>query len=332
MGTTLMKYFSKYLLLTAALLVTLPFVAQAQTALRPAWSVWVKQLRTEAILDGIRPELFDRVFKNLRPRQAVLRLDRKQPEKRLTFLKYRRTRATSYRIQLGVKKYKRQKFLLNKIGQQYGVSPCFILALWGMESSYGHYLGHFPVIQSLATLAYDKRRSKFFRKELLHALHILNEGHVNPSKFKGEWAGASGHPQFLPSSWRHYAVDHNRDGLKDIWNTYADVFASIANYLVKNGWQSDKPWGVEVTAPKNLNPKLINYRATKTVAEWRQLGIHARTSKPLPNDQLNASLIRPYGGPYFLIFKNFKVIMRWNRSNYYAATIGYMADQLCKKI
>src|SRR5204862_3055846 len=133
------------------------------------------------------------------------------------------------RIRLGQSEFRKYHDLLTEVGNNFGVDPCFITSFWGMETSYGRYLGTFPVIKALATLAYDKRRSQTFRKELLLALHILQEGHVSPDKFVGEWAGASGQPQFLPSSWRKYAVDYDHDGRKNIWTSYPDAFASIAN-------------------------------------------------------------------------------------------------------
>jgi len=269
------------------------------------------------------------VFKTIKaPSRRVLRYDRNQPEKRLTFLKYRNTRADAYRITIGRKELRRYKPLLNEISKRYGVSTCFIVSLWGLESSYGRFMGSFPVIQSLATLAYDPRRSQFFRKQLFHALHILNDGHVNLKDFKGEWAGASGHPQFLPSSWNNFAVDYNGDGKKDIWGTLSDVFASIANYLAKNGWQAGQPWAIAVSVPRGVS-SYVNSKQALPISKWRELGIRTFKNRPWPNDSLQAELVRPSGGPSFLIFNNFKVIMKWNRSIYYAGTVGYMAEKIC---
>jgi membrane-bound lytic murein transglycosylase B len=297
---------------------------------KQSWSEWVKVLRAEAIAQGIRPALFDQIFSKIeRPSRSVLAYDRNQPEKRLTFLKYRNTRADKYRIVVGRREYRKYKALLNKVSHEYGVSACFITSLWGLETSYGSYMGKFPVIQSLATLAYDKRRAKFFRKQLLYALHILNEGHVKNKDFKGEWAGASGHPQFLPSSWHYYAVDYNGDGKRDIWKTLPDVFASIANYLVKNGWQNNKPWAILVKAPASVT-HMANKKVVKSLSEWQTLGVKTWKGQPWPNmPNLEAELIRPYGGPDILIFNNFKVIMKWNRSTYYAGTVGYLAEKIC---
>ncbi|OGO94358.1 MAG: lytic transglycosylase [Coxiella sp. RIFCSPHIGHO2_12_FULL_42_15] len=300
-------------------------------AQQESWSEWLRTLRQEAIDQGIRPELFDEVFQNIKaPNRTVLSYDKHQPEKRLTFLKYRNTRADQYRIAIGRKKLQQYRPLLNEIGQKYGVNPCFIVSLWGLETSYGTFMGKFPVVQSLATLAHDPRRATFFRKQLLYALQILNEGHIKNADFKGEWAGASGHPQFLPSSWHNYAVDYDQDGKKDIWSSYPDVFASIANYLSKNGWQKDQPWAIIVNVPESLT-HLENQKISKTLAEWEALHVTTLKGQSWPEDKnLLAQLIRPDGGPNMLIFDNFNVIMKWNRSNYYAGTVGYLAEEICR--
>jgi len=298
---------------------------------KQSWQAFLQQIRTEAINQGVRPAVVDEAFRGLdTPNWKVLNLDRGQPEKRLTYINYRNTRADSYRITMGRYELKKHRALLTNIAQRYGVNECFILSLWGLETSYGHYMGNFPVIYSLATLAYDDRRSELFRKELLLGLHILNDGHVQLKNFKGEWAGASGHPQFLPSSWNDYAVDYDNDGHKDIWKSLPDAFASIANYLAKNGWKYGDPWAIPVTVPASLNPDLMSTEVTKTVAEWKRLGVSAQYGESLPNSNYQASIVNPYGGPAMMVFNNFKVIMKWNHSTYYAGTVGYMADKICR--
>lgn len=308
----------------------IPLLISTQSWSAQSWQAWIADLRKEALAQGIRPTVFDTAFAGIKPNKRVIHFDRTQPEKRLTFLEYRRTRIDPYRITLGVREYKRNREILNEVGSAYGVDSCFILAFWGIESSYGRFLGNFSVIKSLATLAYDGRRSEFFRKELLLALHILNEGHVNPKHFKGEWAGASGQPQFLPSSWHKYAVDYDQDGRKDIWRTYPDAFASIANYLIMNGWETGAPWSVEVEAPYKLE-HLQGYKQSRPLYEWQQMGVQLKTSHTF-NDDRHAYLIEPYGGPAFLVFKNFRVIMSYNNSTYYAGSVGYLADQICAKV
>lgn len=294
------------------------------------WSAYVNQLRAEAIAQGIRPAVFDSAFQSIHePQKSVLKLDRNQPEKRITFLQYRNTHVDQYRIKLGRTEMHRHAQLLNRISEQYGVNACFIVSLWGLETSYGRFMGKFPVIASLATLAYDHRRSAFFRKQLFHALHILNEGHVSLDQFKGEWAGGTGQPQFLPSTWHDYAVDFDGDGRKDIWTTYGDVFASIANFLIKNGWQNGQPLAVVVNLPGQFPKDDLSLKVEKTILEWENLGVRL-DGNPSVNLQSRVSIVEPNGGPAMMVFNNFKVLMKWNHSIYYAGTVGYLADQICQ--
>lgn len=299
--------------------------AQAQES----WKKWVSELRSEALSQGIQPNFFDRTFSHIKPNRSIRQFARSQPEHRLRFDKYRRTRGSKYRILMGKRAYKKHKMLLNEVGDKFGVDPCFIVSFWGMETSYGTFMGSFPVIKSLATLAYNSKRKVFFRQELLFALQIVQGGHVSMRDYKGEWAGASGQPQFLPSSWTNYAVDYNRDGKKDIWKTLPDVFASIANYVKQKGWKTGEPWAIEVRLPRGFDMSLEGRKTTKAVTAWNQMGVRTLTGEPLPFQNLNASIVKPYGGPTFLAFDNFKVIMKYNASTYYAGTIGHMADKIC---
>lgn len=319
----------KRLFLVFILILLLPIANAHPTNEQMSWHAWVQQLRQEAIAEGIRPALFDQLFANMQPLQRIHHFARTQPERRLTFLRYRATRADSNRIALGRKEYKRNRDLLDQIGTQFGIDPCFITAFWDIESSCGRFMGGFPVIQSLATLAYSSKRKEFFRRELLYALQMLNEGHVQLKDFKGEWAGGTGQPQFLPSSWHRYAVDYDHDGKKDIWRSRSDIFASIANYLAQNGWQAGQPWAIEVTLPYNFNHSLIGYNNQRTVHEWLAMGVQSNEDISHLHPSMPASIIQPYGGPNLMIFHNFRVIMRWNRSTYYAGTVGYLADKIC---
>ncbi len=297
------------------------------------WTHWVADVRAEALQQGIRPDVFDAAFRDIHePNKQIKGLAKSQPEHRLSYFKYRDSRVDAYRISIGRKKYQQYHDLVTKIGQQYGVDPCFILAFWGLETSYGSYLGNFPVIKSLATLAYDSNRPQFFRNELFIALHILNDGHVNLAHFKGEWAGASGHPQFLPSSWVDYAVDYDGDGHKDIWDSIPDALASIANYMKKNGWHANQPWAVMVRLPAHFDPKLMGKSMSKPVREWQALGVRTEQGEALPEPDLLASVIQPSGGPVFLAYPNYKMILRYNNSIYYAGAIGYLADKICQRI
>ncbi|MBS0358986.1 MAG: lytic murein transglycosylase [Proteobacteria bacterium] len=305
------------------------FASVVIAAPRISFEAWLADFKKEAVADGIDPNFFDQLYKNIRPDFRILRFDHSQPEHRLTYLEYRNSRANTARISLGRIEFRRNADLLHRIGQHYGVNPCVITALWGMETSYGRYMGDFPVITALTTLAYDNRRGDFFRKELLIALHILSEGHVSLAKFKGEWAGGTGQTQFLPSSWKKYAVDYEGDGHKDIWTSRPDVFASIANYMAINGWKAGEPSSIAVNVPSNLNPDPKIPGPEKTLKEWFALGVQPIHPQSFANENLMASLIQPEGGPGLLILHNFQVIMTYNHSTFYAATIGYLADEIC---
>ncbi|MFA6301585.1 MAG: lytic murein transglycosylase [Legionella sp.] len=306
------------------------FIQQIAYA-QQSWNQYVAELRTEALAQGISPQVFDEAFAGItEPSRSIKSFSHSQPEHRLTFMKYRTSRADNYRIAIGRKEYKKNKAVLEEIAQKYGVNACFIVSFWGMETSYGTYMGNFPVIKALATLAYDSKRKEFFRKELFIALRILNEGHVDLADFKGEWAGASGQPQFLPSSWVKYAVDYDGDGHKDIWRSKPDVFASIANYMKLNGWQAGEPWAIQVSLPKKFDMQLEGKNIVKPVSEWDALGVRTEDGKPLPYQNLQGSIVQPLGGPTFLAFPNYKMILRYNNSIYYAGAIGYMADKICQ--
>lgn len=308
------------------------FFPQWTMADQQSWSSWVAQVRQQALAEGISPETFDEAFADIHePSRQIKSFAHSQPEHRLSYTKYLHSRVDNYRIIIGRKQYKKYQALADEIANHFGVDPCFIMAFWGMETSYGSYMGSFPVIRSLATLAYESNRKEFFRKELFLALHILNDGHVTLDRFKGEWAGASGQPQFLPSSWVKYAVDYDGDGRKDIWDSKADVFASVANYMKKNGWQTGEPWAVYVKLPANFNKNLEGKSIVKPVSEWNAMGVRTERGEPLPYQNLEASIVQPDGGPVFLAYPNYKMILRYNNSIYYAGAIGYLADKICMR-
>jgi membrane-bound lytic murein transglycosylase B len=295
------------------------------------WNDWVAGIRVEALRQGISPEVFDEAFAGLHePSHQIKGLSHSQPEHRLTFIKYRNTRIDGYRIAIGRKKYKQNQAVLEDIGRKYGVNPCFIVAFWGIETSYGSYMGNFPVVKALATLAYDSNRKEFFRKELFIALRILNEGHVDLADFKGEWAGASGQPQFLPSSWVKYAVDYDGDGHKDIWRSKPDAFASIANYMKLNGWRTGEPWAIQVKLPPKFDMAMQGKSIVKPVSEWNALGVRTENGQPLPYQNMQGNIVQPLGGPTFLTFPNYHMILHYNNSIYYAGSVGYLADKICE--
>ena len=221
--------------------------------------------------------------------------------------------------------------ILDEVSKTYGVQKRYIVALWGIETNFGSHTGGFEVISALATLAYDGRRSAYFRKELLSALQILNEGHISVENMKGSWAGAMGQSQFMPSSFISYAEDYNKDGRRDIWTTREDVFASIANYLSSVGWRDDITWGREVIVPASVDGAALSKAKTqKSMAQWKALGLTSLGGEPLPERNLSSRLVVPAdgGGRAFLAYSNYDNILKWNRSNYFAIAVGTLSDAL----
>jgi membrane-bound lytic murein transglycosylase B len=294
------------------------------------FDAWVKGFKSEAIEQGISSSLIDQAFEGVVPIPRVLELDRKQPESRMTFVEYRKSIVSQKRIQRGREMMAQHRNLLNKIGQQYGVQPRFIVALWGIETFYGKNSGGYRIVDALATLAFDGRRSQYFRTELLNAFRILQDGHTSLDTMKSSWAGAMGQCQFMPSSFLQLAVDFDGDGRKDIWNTPADVFASAANYLAQSGWRGTQIWGRRAQLPAGFDNKQASLKISKPLHVWQKIGIRKRDGSDLPLAPLNASIVLPDGkvGPAYLVYDNYRVIMKWNRSTYFATSVGLLADAL----
>ena len=300
-------------------------------AIAEEFNTWLDTLKIEARSKGISQSTIESSLSGIKPIPRVIELDRKQPEFTLTFKEYLRRVVSDRRIRIGKAKLVEHEKLLAEISIKYGVQPRYIIALWGIETDFGRITGGFPVISSLATLAYDGRRSKFFRKELFLALKIVDKGHITAKDMLGSWAGAMGQNQFMPSSFHAYAVDYNRDGSKDIWKTLPDIFASIANYLSKSGWQGDQTWGRAVRLPDKFSSKLLGRKIKKGLKQWHELGVRKLSGKDLPKRNLISSIIRPEKGmvgPAFVVYHNYGVILKWNRSNYFATAVGTLSDKI----
>jgi len=300
-------------------------------AIADEFNTWLDTLKIEARSKGISQSTIESSLSGIKPIPRVIELDRKQPEFTLTFKEYLRRVVSDRRIRIGKAKLVEHEKLLAEISIKYGVQPRYIIALWGIETDFGRITGGFPVISSLATLAYDGRRSKFFRKELFLALKIVDKGHITAKDMLGSWAGAMGQNQFMPSSFHAYAVDYNRDGSKDIWKTLPDIFASIANYLSKSGWQGDQTWGRAVRLPDKFSSKLLGRKIKKGLKQWHELGVRKLSGKDLPKRNLISSIIRPEKGmvgPAFVVYHNYGVILKWNRSNYFATAVGTLSDKI----
>ncbi len=289
----------------------------------------IKPLARES---GISDETISRAFDTVHSHDMrVIKLDQNQPEQHVTFEKYKNNRIPP-RIRSARRKAKRYRRLLDTVQARYGVSKAFILALWGLESNFGTHMGSFDVIRSLATLAFHGRRQVLFTNELIEALKILQEGRDKIKTLKGSWAGALGQCQFMPSAFNAHAVDSDNKGLKDIWANPEDVFNSIANYLVNSGWKSDEPWGIEVILPHNFSKKRhANIHLEKSRRHWERLGVKPKDSKKKLANLPGALIIPDNKDRAFIVYNNFKVILKWNRSICFALTVCLFADQISQE-
>ncbi len=313
--------------LAAACLLT---AAVSPAAAQKTFDEFLAGLRVEARRQGVSEATLDRALAGLAPNPKIVELDRRQPEFTQTFWGYADKRITKERIKRGRQLLAKHRRLLARVYRKYGVPPHYLVAFWGLESNFGDYKGRFGVIEALATLAYDERRSKFFRVQLIDALRILEQGHIAPDKMLGSWAGAMGHMQFIPSTFRRYAVDQDGNGRRDIWTNLPDAFGSAANYLSSIGWRKEETWGREVKLPKGFDLELTGLETRRSVADWGRLGVRRANDKGLPASQIAGSIVLPAGhsGPAFLVYENFRIIMKWNRSVLYALAVGHLADRL----
>jgi peptidoglycan lytic transglycosylase B len=317
-------------LISALLLFAFLYPLAPARAATEDFASWLQGLRREALAQGIRAATLDQALAGIEPLPRVIKLDRQQPETTITYQDYLQRVVNPQRCQAAREQLQQNAALLAAVAKRYGVQPRFIVALWGIETSFGRVTGKFPVIAALATLAYDGRRSGFFRKELIDALRIVDRDHVDPKDMLGSWAGAMGQSQFMPSSYLLYAVSFNGDGKRDIWHRRADVFASIANYLAQSGWRDDETWGREVRLPEKFDTALIGPGVKKSLPQWSRLGVRRADGRPLPRRPLEASILQPGGeqGPTILVYGNYRVLLKWNSSNYFASAVGLLADSM----
>jgi membrane-bound lytic murein transglycosylase B len=313
--------------LIVVLIALLALAPQARAA-EVDFGTWLAGVRQEAIAQGLNPQSVSQALAGAHPIDRVLELDRHQPETTLTFEQYIALVVSPQRLEQGRQNLAEHRALLDQVARRYAVQPRFIVALWGIESNYGKGSGDYPEISALATLAYDGRRSAYFRKELMAALKIVDQGWVRPEDMLGSWAGAMGQCQFMPSSYLRFAVSFNEDGRRDIWHRHEDIFASIANYLAQSGWHGDETWGRRVLLPTGFDANLAGLDKRKPLVDWQRLGVRALDGRDLVTRERQASLILPDGpgGAALLAFDNFRATLKWNNSSYFAAAVGYLAD------
>lgn len=294
------------------------------------FAAWVAQFRLEARAAGVSENTLDKALNGIQLNQDVLKRDAYQPEFVKPIWGYLEIAVSDARVANGQAKFKQHSALLNQIAQQYKVAPQLITAIWGLETAYGATFGGFNVIEAFATLGYHGRRSAFGKQQLLAALQIIDSGDIAADQMIGSWAGAMGHTQFIPTSFKERAVDYDQDGKRDIWNSMGDVFASTANYMSNAKWQVDETWGAAITLPANFDWSLADRSVKKPVSEWAALGIKAAHGDALPQSSGEAWILLPAGhqGPAFIALPNFRSIMRYNNSTAYALGISMLADRI----
>ncbi len=307
----------------------------------PPFADWLAAVRTEALGRGITARTVTEALSDVEPLPVVLERDRTQAERTLSIDEYLKRRLNRRTIQTAREMAVRHAALLDQVSSAYGVPPGIIVAIWGLESNFGRFSGVRPTIPALATLAYDNRRASLFREELFSALRILDQGDIDLARMKGSWAGAMGQPQFMPSSYLKYAVDFDHDGKKDIWESNADVFASIANYLKQNGWNGHSTWGWAVKLPRDSNAAfsaavplrtegceaMRQMSEARTLARWRSLGVRPVGRGSLPRTSVLASLVRA-GSQNFLVLDGYAALLQYNCAHAYALAVALLSNQV----
>jgi membrane-bound lytic murein transglycosylase B len=309
-----------------ALALISPALADGESA---DFLVWLDGMRARALADGVSERTVAATLGDIALSPRVLALDQRQPEFVQTFWRYLDARVTPARIERGQELLTRYATLLADIQQRFGVAPRFLVALWGMETDFGGDTGNFDVAQSLATLAFDGRRSALFTEQLLALLHLIDRGDVAVGA-RGSWAGAMGEVQFMPTTYRDYGVDEDGDGRCDLWGSLPDALASAANFLVRSGWHADETWGREVSLPPGFDLGTSGPEITRPLAQWQAMGVRRVDGGDLPAADMSAALLLPAGvtGPALLVYNNFNVILNWNHSLLYAVAVGHLADRL----
>ncbi len=325
----------------AMLCISAPAAAQDDAGFQS----YMSELRQQALSEGVSARTANAVFPTLTLNTRVIELDRAQPGSTNpnaipAFAPYKAQHVDTARIARGRQTYLAQRSRLQRIEQQTGVPESIMVAIWGHETNYGSYTGDFDLLRSLASLAYEGRRRSLFAGEFIAGLKMLDRG-VTRSQLKGSWAGATGNPQFLPSIYLRLARDGDGDGRADIWNSPADTLASIGNYFTNAGWRAGQPWGVAVNVPAGLDRSQVRNRLVsprcprvferhsgwRTIAEWRALGVTPQ-GHSLPADSVMATLLEPdgQGATAYLLTSNYRVILDYNCSNFYALSVGLLAD------
>jgi membrane-bound lytic murein transglycosylase B len=295
-----------------------------------AFASCLEAIGARARADGISDATVSEVLARVSYQARVIELDRRQPEFTSTFADYYDRRVTDTRVERGRELLATHRELLERVQDETGVPPHYITAFWGLETNFGSYFGRMSVPDSLATLACDERRSGFFTEQLVAALRIIDAGDITLERMEGSWAGAMGHMQFMPTTFLEHAVDGDGDGRRDLWGSLPDAFSSAGNFLGGLGWEPGWRWGREVRLPRDFDYALVGRRQPRALSAWRALGVTDAFGAALPDLDREAAILVPHGheGPAFVVYDNFDVILRWNRSDYYGIAVGRLADRI----
>jgi len=311
-----------------ASLTTLPFLVNA--AGNDDFAQCIDQLQVKADSAGYSSYVVNDIIPALSPIKRVIALDQRQPEFSQSFADYLKLRLTNYHIKTGRQKLAKHKVLFEELSKKYGIPAQYLVAFWGLETNFGKNKGKMSVLNSLATLACDQRRSEYFTSELFDLFHLIDNKSVTVKQLDGSWAGAMGHMQFMPSAFRKYALDGDGDGKVDVWQSEADALTSAANYLNSIGWLEKERWGRQVKLPENFAFQQVEFDQYYPLSRFKHLGVTNVNGKALSNYKIDAELVLPAGaaGPAFLVYPNFNVIMKWNLSENYALSVGLLANRI----
>ncbi len=323
------------LILSTTLLLICTLLAGAAQAAAPCrtggpYEAWLADFEREAAAAGISQRAIAQAAPNLTYDQRIVNIEHGQRVFTQTFLEFSDRMAAAYRIQTGAAKIKTYAPVFARIEQQYGVPAPVIVAFWALESDFGANMGNYHSLPSLASLAYDCRRADRFRPQLLDALRLIQRGDLSPDEMIGSWAGELGQTQMMPSEYYQYAIDYDGSGKRDLLHSAPDVLASTANYLLGLGWRRGEPWLTEVRVPPNLPWDQADLAIQLPRAKWASYGVTLADGRPLPADNLPASLLLPVGrfGPAFLVYQNFQIYLQWNNSLVYSTTAAYLATRI----
>jgi len=312
------------------LLLSAPFAASAMPArAQDSFEAFVNGLKAEARRAGIRDATLQQAFAGVEPNQRVIELDHRQPEFTMTWPEYRARVLPDGRLQAARENYARERTLLARVEERYGVDPLIIMGIWGIESAFGANKGTYRLVEALSTLAWEGRRAAYFRGELINALRILDQGDVTPTRMTGGYAGAMGQPQFMPTSYLRFAVDFDGDGHRDIWDSKPDVFGSIGNYLAKNGWRRGEPWAQPVLLPAGFDVASATHDNRRSLGEWTRMGVRRADGRGFGRADASGAVVVPSvaaPGEGFMTYANFNVIRRYNSPDFYALAVGLLGE------